>query len=121
MNGGRQAELSQRLISKMTRGRDWVVEGLRHPLDYESLKKAFASSFHLVYIDSPKETRWSRLKRISRFRTFEEFDAADNHPVEQQMPALRQFAELVVNASEPLQQLYEPLDQLLVSLRRGNQ
>jgi dephospho-CoA kinase len=121
MSGGLQAELNNRLISKMTPERDWVVEGLRHRLDYEALKNTFASSFHLVYIDSPQQSRWSRLQKISRFRTFEEFIAADSHPVEQQIPALNEFAELCIASGHPLQQLYGPLYQLVASLRRGNQ
>jgi dephospho-CoA kinase len=121
MSSGQQAELNKRLISKITSGKDWVVEGLRHRLDYDSLKNAFASSFHLIYIDSPQQARWARLQRIARFRTTDEFLAADSHPVEQQIPALRQFAELCITSSDPLQNLYQPLSQFVASLRKGNQ
>lgn len=121
MSGGSQEELNRRLISKIVAGTDWVVEGLRHPLDYESLKKAFTSRFHLVYIDSSREHRWLRLKKRGRFRTFEEFSAADEHPVEQQIPQLKQFAELCIVSSEPLQQLYEPLSQFVTALQKRDQ
>lgn len=121
MSGGSQVELNRRLLSKIANGGDWVVEGLRHPLDYESLKKAFASRFQLVYIDSSREQRWLRLQKRGRFRTFEEFCAADQHPVEQLIPQLRPFAELCITSSEPLQQLYVPLSQFVNSLRKGNQ
>lgn len=121
MSKGAQAELNRRLLSKISSGANWVVEGLRHPLDYESLKNAFASRFHLVYIDSSQEHRWLRLQKRGRFRTFEEFCIADQHPVEQLIPQLKQFAELCVVSGEPLQQLYEPLNLFVASLRKGNQ
>ena len=121
MSGGVQAELNRRLLLKISSGANWVVEGLRHPLDYESLKNAFTSRFHLVYIDSSQEQRWLRLQKRGRFRTFEEFCVADQHPVEQLIPQLKQFAELCVVGGEPLQHLYEPLNRFVASLRKGNQ
>ena len=121
MSGGSQAELNRRLISKIVPGTDWVVEGLRHPLDYESLKNAFASRFHLVYIDSSREQRWLRLQKQGRFRTFEEFCIADQHPVEQSIPQLKQFAEVCIASSEPLQQLYEPLSKFVIAIRKRDQ
>lgn len=121
MSGGQQAELNKRLISKIAPGKDWVVEGLRHPLDYESLKNAFGSRFHLVYIDTPQEARWARLQKISRFRNFDEFMAADSHPVEQKISELKQCAELCITGGDPLQQLYAPLENFVASLRKGTQ
>jgi dephospho-CoA kinase len=121
MSGGSQAELNRRLLSKITPGANWVVEGLRHPLDYESLKNAFASRFHLVYIDSSREERWLRLQKRGRFRTFEEFCTADQHPVEQLIPQLRQLADACIVSSEPLQNLYEPLGQFVKALQKRNQ
>jgi|SRR5450432_231424 len=121
MSGGLQAELNKRLIAKLSPGKDWVVEGLRHRLDHDSLKNAFASSFHLVYIDSPQQARWLRLQKLSRFRTFEEFLLADAHPVEQQIPALKWLAELCIAGGDPLQQLYDPLSKFVALLRKGNQ
>ena|SRR5438270_4472115 len=118
MSGGSQAELNRRLLSKILAGANWVVEGLRHPLDYETLKNAFASRFHLVYIDSSQQERWQRLQKRSRFRTFDEFCAADQHPVEQLIPQLKQYAELCIASSEPLQQLYEPLSQFVIKIKR---
>jgi dephospho-CoA kinase len=48
MAGGMQAELNARLISQLPAERDCAVDGLRHFLDYESLKSAFSSHFHLL-------------------------------------------------------------------------
>lgn len=121
MSGGRQPELNERLLSKITPNRDWVVEGLRHPLDYKSLKKAFASCFHLVYIDCSQQARWQRLQKSGRFHTFDDFRVAEEKLVEKQIPNLKQFADLHIAGGEPLQQLYEPLNRFVASLRKGNQ
>jgi dephospho-CoA kinase len=118
MSGGLQAELNGRLIAQMTPESDWVVDGLRHPLDYDSLKKAFTSGFHLIYIDSPPEERWKRLQKHSRFPTLEEFCAADAHAVEQQIQALRKAADVCIQNTRPVQQLYEKLTCLVIRLRK---
>jgi dephospho-CoA kinase len=121
MSGGLQSKLNDRLLSKITPNRDWVVEGLRHPLDYESLKNAFASRFHLVYIDSSQQARWLRLQKSGRFHTFDEFCTAENKFVENEIPGLKKFADLRIAGGEPLQQFYEPLSQFVGSLRKRNQ
>src|SRR5580704_4518075 len=53
MHGGKQTELNRRLIAQIKPRGDIAVDGLRHPVDYESLRNSFLSSFRLVYIDSP--------------------------------------------------------------------
>ena len=62
------------------------MDGLRHPIDYESLRNGFASQFALIYIDTPPEIRFRRLR--DRYRTYDEFLAADSHPVESNIDAL---------------------------------
>jgi dephospho-CoA kinase len=121
MSGGQQEELNRRVISKIDNNKDWVVEGLRHPIDYHSLKNAFGSQFHLVYIDTPQDARWNRLHKIARFRTFDEFLAAEKHPVEQKITELKSYAELCIAGGDPLQQLYGPLDGFVASLKGGKQ
>src|SRR5229473_8633151 len=46
MAGGMQAELNARLISQLPTHGDCAVDGLRHPLDYESLNDAFGVRFY---------------------------------------------------------------------------
>lgn len=118
-SGGQQPELNNRLLSKILANGDWVVEGLRFFSDYESLKNAFASHFHLVYIDSSQQARWVRLQKTGRFQTFEEFCAAENNPVEKEIPSLRKLAELYTGG-EPLF-LQESLCRFVEALRKGDQ
>ena len=118
MAGGMQAELNQRLIARIP-GPDCAVDGLRHPLDYESLSQAFPSYFKLLYIDSSQELRWARL--IARDRTREEVRQADSHNVEQQIGFLREKAFAVIDNNGSLQDLYSKVDSLLKPMRSGGQ
>src|ERR1700694_5588389 len=48
MAGGLQAELNRRLIAQILPDRDVAVDGLRHPLDYDTLRSSFLPSFRLL-------------------------------------------------------------------------
>jgi dephospho-CoA kinase len=117
MAGGKQTELNHRLIAQITPGADVAVDGLRHPVDYESLKNSFLSSFHLLYIDSLAEDRWERLKGRGRYTNLGSFNTADSHPVEQQIDVLRTNAENAIRNEGSLQDLYTTLDEIVVNLR----
>lgn len=110
MAGGMQRELNRRLIEKIEPDADVAVDGLRHPLDYESLHTLFSSSFHLLYIESALGTRWKRLKGRGRYESFEMFETADSHPVEQQIEMLRPNADLVLENEGSIEDLYMSVD-----------
>ena len=58
MEKGMQSDLNRRLIAQINPHADAAVDGLRHPLDYESLRNSFPSSFHLLFIESSRTGRW---------------------------------------------------------------
>lgn len=111
MAGGMQTELNRRLISQIGQDSDVVVDGLRHPIDYASLRNSFLSSFRLVYIDSPRADRWERLKGRGGYANLDAFEIADSHPVEQQIELLRANAALVLSNNRSLKDLYVVLDE----------
>ncbi len=111
MAGGMQAELNRRLISQITPHSDVAVDGLRHPVDYASLRSSFLPSFHLVYIDSPRSDRWERLKSRGGYTDCDSFETANSHPVEQQIEALRADAAVVISNHRSLEDLYIALDE----------
>lgn len=74
MAGGMQVELNHRLVARVNTQADAAVDGLRHPIDCESLKKSFASSFHLLYIECSREERSNRLTGHGRYATLDAFD-----------------------------------------------
>lgn len=121
MAGGMQAELDRRLIAQVTADADVAVDGLRHPLDYETLGKTFSPSFHLLYIDSPPRLRFDRLREKSKYADFASFQVADSHPVEQQIDSLRKNAALVILNEGSLQALYAKVDEAVSCFRKEGQ
>src|SRR5882724_3933224 len=85
MAGGMQAELNTRLISQLPAQSDCAVDGLRHPLDYETLHSSFGRHFYLLFVSSPSELRWGhlKLKNPKRFATLDDLRRAESQPVEQ--------------------------------------
>jgi dephospho-CoA kinase len=118
MSGGMQTELNQRLIAQIKPEADAAVDGLRHPIDYASLKNCFQSSFHLLYIDSPLRVRWERLKHREKYASLELFEAADSHPVEQEIESLRAKAALVIRNVGSLQDLYAVIDKTVREFKK---
>ncbi|HXE92016.1 MAG TPA: AAA family ATPase [Terriglobales bacterium] len=119
MAGGKQAELNARLVQKIGQEGSYAVDGLRHSLDHTTLRDGFAEHYHLLYIDSPPETRWRRLQARRGFATFADFQAADSHPVEQQIPLLRPSADFVLQNQGPLDELYSTIEGVLQQIHSG--
>jgi len=118
MAGGMQAELNARLISQLPAQSDCAVDGLRHPLDYDSLNSAFSPRFYLAFISSPPELRWRRLR--PRYPELDDFRRADSHPVEQQIDSLRDKAFAVLENDRSLENLYFKVDAVLNRIRSGD-
>jgi len=94
MAGQGQVELNRRLIAKIDRSRDAVIDGLRHPTDYESLRAEFGGRFFLVYVDASPQVRFERL--AGRFDSYEQFLQSDARAVESHIDSLRPLASVVV-------------------------
>lgn len=119
MAGGMQQELNDRLIGRLESRRDCVVDGLRHPLDFENLSTTFPSQFRLLCIESPEEMRWHRLQR--RYPEFEAFQRADSHPVEQHIDSLRDKTFAALKNDRTLEELYRSVGAVLSKIRLGDQ
>jgi dephospho-CoA kinase len=120
MSQGMQAKLNKRLVKQIEPPpRDVAIDGLRHPTDYASLKNSCGSAFHLVYIESSRQSRWNRLRANGKYTDFEAFETADSHPVEQQIKNFRDFAELVIRNEGTLQEFHMALDKAVEDFR-GN-
>ncbi len=121
MAGGMQAELNRRLTARIAPGADVAVDGLRHPLDYETLNNSFSGSFCLLYIDSSARLRFERLNQKGKYAALASFEAADSHPVEQQIDSLRPNAALVIHNERSLQELYAAVDEAILTFRKEGQ
>ncbi len=118
MAGGMQAELNRRLIAQITPDADLAVDGLRHPLDYDTLSNSFSTLFHLLFIDSRPELRFNRLNKAGKYPDLASFEIADAHAVEQQIDSLRANAALVIHNERSLQDLHETVDEAIHSFRK---
>lgn len=118
MAGGMQTELNRRLISQVMPNANVAVDGLRHPIDYESLTNSFPSSFKLLYIDNPPRKRFERLNKLGKYPDFGSFEAVDAHPVEQQIELLRTNAAVVIHNEGSLQDLYTVVDHAVRGFRK---
>jgi dephospho-CoA kinase len=121
MSSGKQQHLNSLLLKRIKGREDYVVEGLRHPLDHWSLKNRFRNRFRLVYIEAPTILRRRRLGQAGRIRTMMEFKAADRHPVEGNVLRLRAKADIVVRNTGSLEQLHRRLDRIVNRARKGGQ
>jgi len=118
MASGLQPELNRRLIARILSGIDAAVDGLRHPVDQESLSRAFSFSFRLLYIESGAEQRWDHVSGKGRYTSRDIFDGADLDLVEQQIESLRTKADLVLRNEGSLQGLYTSIDEAIRSFRK---
>ena len=121
MAGGMQAELNHRLVEQIKADSDVAVDGLRHPLDHQTLAARFSDRFRLLYIDSPPQLRFDRLSAKGKYADFAAFDAADSHPVEQRIDSLRSSAALVIENQASIQALYTQLDKAISCFRKEGQ
>lgn len=119
MSGGKQAELNARLISRIGTKGDYVVDGLRHPIDYKSLASTFGQQFRLLYLESSSELRWKRLQTPTRFPTFADFQDADQHLVEQQIVKLKPKADAVISNDGTEAELHAKVANASEKFRQG--
>src|SRR6267142_4687882 len=110
MASGLQPELNRRLIPQILPGLDAAVDGLRHPMDQESLSDEFSHSFRLIYIECGVEQRWRHVSGKGSYANRDVLIAADSDPVERQIESLKTGADLVFTNEGSLAVLYAAID-----------
>lgn len=121
MDGGMQAELNRRLVAQIISDKDVTVDGLRHPLDYETLHNSFLFSFCLIFIDSTRQLRFDRLCATGKYQDLASLEFADSHPVERKIDSLRANAAFVINNEGSLKELYATVDETVSGFRKEGQ
>jgi dephospho-CoA kinase len=119
MRRGLQVQLNSRLISGLNRSRSAAIDGLRHPIDFESLASAFGSAFRLVFLESRRENRFHRLR--SRFSTYAAFQTVDSQPVEAHVEDLRPLSSVTIANDGSLESLCQPVDEWMARTGFGGQ
>lgn len=113
-NSTEQISLSKMMLDKMKPSRSYVIDGLRHMEDYETLKGELKDSFHLIYIDCSFANRFKRYRKqyhgeISR----EQFQTFDNHPAEKDIVMLRWMADERIENDSTYKALWKEIDEIL--------
>ncbi len=116
MAGEGQTELNRRLVARVDRSKDVVIDGLRHPTDYESLHAEFDGRFFLVFVDAPPEVRFKRL--AGRFSSYEQFLQSDSRAVESHIDSLRRLASMTVTGINSAEDNRDFINKLVGDFRK---
>ncbi|HEV8724994.1 MAG TPA: hypothetical protein VGW77_30630 [Candidatus Binatia bacterium] len=117
MSRGLQTSLNHKLLSKMKNGINYVVDGLRHPIDFETLSNR--PPFYLLYFDASPQIRWQRVSSRGKSKTWEEFSAIEKHPVESYLPILKEKAYKTLLNEGPMTQFHADLDAVFRDMRKS--
>lgn len=93
---GRQRELAERTLSRVSGSRTIVVDGLRFPDDHAFLKEKFGFRFVHIYVSAPIDVRRQRYAERIGLKASEAnqaFDEAIMSEVERLVPTLERLAD----------------------------
>jgi dCMP deaminase len=115
--------LARRLLPRLQRDRNHVIDSIRHPGEVEVLRGA-AQQFRLIWIDAAEATRLARIRSRARpgdpeslaeLRRLEGRELGSSDPAAQQLLAVRALADDVITNDGTLLELHEQLHRLLRS------
>jgi dCMP deaminase len=115
--------LAQRVLQRLGRERNYVVDSIRNPAEVEVLRNR--KDFTLVAVEADPSVRFERGRLRARegaAQTFEQFTQEEDQelvsadPAKQQLLATRRLADLVVNNDGTLADLHGQLDVVLPRL-----
>jgi dCMP deaminase len=115
--------LAERVLPKLERARNVVVDSIRNPSEVEVLRRR--KDFTLLAIEADQRVRFERGKSRGRegpARTLDQFvheeerELASNDPTTQQLLATERLADITISNNGTLEELHRKLDALLPSL-----
>jgi dCMP deaminase len=115
--------LAKRLLPRLARDRNHVIDSIRHPAEVEVLRGA-APRFRLIWIEAPESVRLARLRERARvgdptsleeLRRLEGRELGSADPAAQQLLAVKALADDVIVNDGTLEALHEQLHRLLRS------
>ena len=112
-----QKNLNLKLIEKMDSRFSYVIDGLRHIEDYETLKNHFANNFVLIFIDSSFENRFKRYKNsINSNISKADFGKILNHEVERNTPLLAFKATYRIDNNKGFINMFSQADDIITGI-----
>jgi len=113
-----QRALNQHLIAKIDATKDAAVDGLRDPIDFESLQAKFGNRFVLWFVEADARTRFERMKEKGRYETREEFLDADRQTTELKIDSLNSSAAETLSGIETEEELASKLQGIIGEFRQ---
>jgi DNA polymerase (family 10) len=104
-------ELTRRLIARMNKSEHWVVDGLRHEGDLETLHAQYCRRFHLVFVEASSLVRARRLEGPGN--PADKLSEREHHPVEQEIPLLSFRTTTRITNEGSFKALYSQIDRLI--------
>ncbi len=113
--------LARRLIEKMGKDKNYVVDSLRNPDEIKEFQKL--EGFHLWHLTAPEEKRFERIierkregdpKTIKEFRELEAKESASTNKNAQQLNECEKMAEHTLENNGSLDELFERVDEILM-------
>lgn len=115
--------LARRLLPRLQRDRNHVIDSIRHPAEVEVLRGA-GQQFRLVWIEAAEPTRLARIRARARpgdpesleeLRRLEGLELGSDDPATQQLLAVKALADDVIVNDGAVAELHEQLHRLLRS------
>ncbi|PHJ61573.1 hypothetical protein VF14_09160 [Nostoc linckia z18] len=113
-----QRWLCKKLLEKLPKNSDIVIDGLRFPEDYAFWQETFGSSFLHIHITSPLESRMDRY--IARGGEAEEFVIANSQLTEQNISHLADLAHILIVNDKTAEEFSSAIIQAIESRERKN-
>ena len=119
-NEEEQRELTKYMVRKMDETSSYVIDGLRHVLDYQELKNSFKQEFIFIYIDCKYGVRCKRYKKMfDNEISDEKFREINNHKSEQEIAFVQMKADYLVDNNKGYKDLWEQIDEIIKKESRG--
>lgn len=115
--------LGDRVLARLGRDRNYVVDSIRNPAEVEALKRR--KDFILLAIDADQAARFERSRlrgreyaaqTLEQFIQEEERELRSEDPASQQLVATRRMADRVIANDGSLEDLHRKLDEMLPAL-----
>ncbi len=115
--------LAQRVLDRLGRDRNYVVDSIRNPAEVEALRRR--KDFTLLAIDADQAVRFERSRvrgrefaaqTLEQFVREEEREMLSAEPSSQQLAATRRMADRTLINDGPIEELHRKLDEILPAL-----
>jgi hypothetical protein len=114
----KQKELSDIMISEMKETENYVLDGIRHVIDYNNLASSLGDRFVLIHIHAEFNTREKRYRKSESNISAEKFKTIDNHPVEKSVAKIISKRNYKINNNKGYNELTNRMDLFLTKFNK---